>query len=227
MISISRRAPNGSSPLTRGKLAINVGGASLFGLIPAHAGKTDKENVIATIPSAHPRSRGENASGEGCIPAWSGSSPLTRGKHLLWRLVSNRQRLIPAHAGKTAIRTNLWFGVEAHPRSRGENLKGAGRLVIGGGSSPLTRGKRAARRRGRNLERLIPAHAGKTYPGSRRCRGTWAHPRSRGENLFPSLSSVTRVGSSPLTRGKRSPGRRDPVQPGLIPAHAGKTYFLR
>ena len=50
-----------------------------------------------------------------------------------------------------------------------------------------------------------------------------AHPRSRGENLAVTRSSLATLGSSPLTRGKLT-CRSVLGQPGgLIPAHAGKT----
>ena len=50
-----------------------------------------------------------------------------------------------------------------------------------------------------------------------------AHPRSRGENTASFFGSADTLGSSPLTRGK--PGKTDhrKLEPGLIPAHAGKT----
>ena len=51
----------------------------------------------------------------------------------------------------------------------------------------------------------------------------WAHPRSRGENQVAARLSVGRVGSSPLTRGKRDLPHVDKLRAGLIPAHAGKT----
>ena len=50
-----------------------------------------------------------------------GSSPLTRGK-LLERFWNAMLRgLIPAHAGKTLVRTHVTMRESAHPRSRGEN----------------------------------------------------------------------------------------------------------
>ena len=52
--------------------------------------------------------------------------------------------------------------MRAHPRSRGENLTPAGRLVIDGGSSPLTRGKPSVIIVNTFMPGLIPAHAGKT-----------------------------------------------------------------
>ena len=71
------------------------------------------------------------------------------------------------------------------------------------GSSPLTRGKRGWRRKGLDVRRLIPAHAGKTFARVREIRQAGAHPRSRGEN--------------------RRAARLHDRLGGLIPAHAGKT----
>ena len=50
--------------------------------------------------------------------------------------------------------------------------------------------------------RLIPAHAGKTHPGSAAPPHPGAHPRSRGENTDGKLDESKHTGSSPLTRGK-------------------------
>ena len=132
-----------------------------------------------------------------------GSSPLTRGKRPRRTHGHRRNRLIPAHAGKT----------------HGEHFGGG--LIEG--SSPLTRGKRRSIAGAESDRGLIPAHAGKTVilrsqEGNRR-----AHPRSRGENDPGSTQPERLMGSSPLTRGKpaRADTRRAPT--GLIPAHAGKT----
>ena len=50
----------GSSPLTRGKLALRARSAGRRRLIPAHAGKTTNREAEPCSPGAHPRSRGEN-----------------------------------------------------------------------------------------------------------------------------------------------------------------------
>ena len=92
-----------------------------------------------------------------------------------------------------------------------------------GGSSPLTRGKPSTAQAWPARQGLIPAHAGKTYPETRRCRATWAHPRSRGENHDHDDNMMTALGSSPLTRGKLGGPRVEDLAHGLIPAHAGKT----
>ena len=131
--------------------------------------------------------------------------------------------LIPAHAGKTGAywpsETRPW----AHPRSRGENeaAKCGGGLVQG--SSPLTRGKLWQGISTVVSGGLSPAHAGKTPGRRRRCPGTWAHPRSRGENFGRAVRFSWCRGSSPLTRGKLRHDRDRGRGYRLIPAHAGKT----
>ena len=80
--------------------------------------------------------------------ATDGSSPLTRGKRLLVLVGEFVERLIPAHAGKTQVESNAMRTTSAHPRSRGEN--GDAPIDLGelAGSSPLTRGKLHAAKRG-------------------------------------------------------------------------------
>ena len=91
------------------------------------------------------------------------------------------------------------------------------------GSSPLTRGKRVRVATGHGVQGLIPAHAGKTSPSRVTTKHTWAHPRSRGENVSLVPPAMALTGSSPLTRGKRGRLPRAARTRGLIPAHAGKT----
>ena len=74
--------------------------------------------------------------------------------------------------------------------------------------------------------RLIPAHAGKTRSTREERERPRAHPRSRGENGERSVAETTARGSSPLTRGKLRERGHDEFAGGLIPAHAGKTFFL-
>ena len=91
----------GSSPLTRGKRTDRKFRSVHSGLIPAHAGKTDKCLNGIQSGSAHPRSRGENSVSFGAAMFTGGSSPLTRGKPRLVGADLPHGRLIPAHAGKT------------------------------------------------------------------------------------------------------------------------------
>ena len=232
----------GSSPLTRGKHLVRIHRQQGIGLIPAHAGKTQVRLLHRPARRAHPRSRGENGHNMGLVWGPGGSSPLTRGKHGLTDGLKDRERLIPAHAGKTATSSACTGTLWAHPRSRGENGAGRGESRRCAGSSPLTRGKRRRQSRRRLAAGLIPAHAGKTESSTPRSTRSWAHPRSRGENHYEYAKPENVKGSSPLTRGKRctpppsgahgsSPLTRGKpcvlqrrLYPrGLIPAHAGKT----
>ena len=175
---------NGSSPLTRGKLAASGAGAGVSRLIPAHAGKTELQASACPTAAAHPRSRGENEAVTAHRVETEGSSPLTRGKLDAEGPPAVRGRLIPAHAGKTSRRLASRPRSGAHPRSRGENSRVWKLSMSGSGSSPLTRGKPSDRREHRRDDGLIPAHAGKTVgEGHLVCRDG-AHPRSRGENLL-------------------------------------------
>ena len=115
----------------------------------------------------------------------------------------------------------------AHPRSRGENQAYTFNPVTQAGSSPLTRGKPLASLSGCEIERLIPAHAGKTPRLLAVARGVRAHPRSRGENKARLFEVIATRGSSPLTRGKLIPPSPGTNRLGLIPAHAGKTVPLK
>ena len=192
----------GSSPLTRGKLGPGGTEPQRVRLIPAHAGKTLGVLRHRDRDGAHPRSRGENSTSWSTPSGDLGSSPLTRGKPAC---TIRRERcigLIPAHAGKTtgrpACRSVRW----AHPRSRGENEFLEGSDLVGGGSSPLTRGKPGRYRPRDRGTGLIPAHAGKTNRRDRHAPRHAAHPRSRGENTVAAAKDAATNGSSPLTRGK-------------------------
>ena len=74
---------------------------------------------------------------------------------------------------------------------------------------------------------LIPAHAGKTHTPQHATASAEAHPRSRGENQPAYPVDLIAVGSSPLTRGKRTKTPQSGVHIRLIPAHAGKTQYSR
>ena len=132
-------------------------------------------------------------------------------------------RLIPAHAGKTAGCRGSACPTPAHPRSRGENHIPPARVGGGEGSSPLTRGKLFIQCYRILNHRLIPAHAGKTINVSLTALPLPAHPRSRGENVFPKWRRLSVPGSSPLTRGKPGIDGNTGNAGRLIPAHAGKT----
>ena len=136
------RARSRAHPRSRGENDLRLTfRARTVGLIPAHAGKTGFTTSGGALTRAHPRSRGENLRGRRCSSLVSGSSPLTRGKQIIPRLICDLSGLIPAHAGKTTSKVVFTFVSTAHPRSRGENCLRVPVVEGDAGSSPLTRGK--------------------------------------------------------------------------------------
>ena len=177
------------------------------------------------MPRAHPRSRGENPSRTSPRRSSPGSSPLTRGKQAGGGFDLTRGGLIPAHAGKTRLHYTSGTMYRAHPRSRGENRNWPATQPLARGSSPLTRGKLIQTLLRRKLQRLIPAHAGKTREAGTSRMPSRAHPRSRGENGGGWWDVQLGRGSSPLTRGKPLLPTCGIASMRLIPAHAGKTKY--
>ena len=92
------------------------------------------------------------------------------------------------------------------------------------GSSQLTRGTLGGSDIRAGLCRFIPACAGnssKSMPGA---PSNTVHPRLRGELIAVPPFKQSRIGSSPLTRGTRTPVSTGSREPGFIPAYAGNSY---
>ena len=174
----------------------------------------------------HPRSRGEHCGErvEDCQRI--GSSPLTRGALNDEVQQLRRDRIIPAHAGSTTPTTFPTATTPDHPRSRGEHPHQVHAVASVDGSSPLTRGALEHGQLPVPPARIIPAHAGSTHPASRNRPHPADHPRSRGEH--PGSKLVVRFprGSSPLTRGALASAADVRRSIGIIPAHAGSTWWV-
>ena len=112
---------SGSSPLTRGAQCLPDCLRGANRLIPAHAGSTGRGLSGSCCLPAHPRSRGEHCYFPLICANALGSSPLTRGAHILTTFTTGNRRLIPAHAGSTSTSFSRMRPVKAHPRSRGEH----------------------------------------------------------------------------------------------------------
>ena len=193
----------GTSPRTRGKLINQTTEEPLIRNIPAHAGKTGGSGDTCCGCSEHPRARGEN-SDWGSIPIiYGGTSPRTRGKHLIGLVHQGFDLNIPAHAGKTPpVKPPLATPVGTSPRTRGKPLP-----TVSFHTPPGN----------------IPAHAGKTASWTRPVPAMGEHPRARGENSSTLQWFWATMGTSPRTRGKpREFGEFHQVFRN-IPAHAGKT----
>ena len=199
----SARKSAGSSPHTRGALEELRQSESLRRIIPAYAGSTVEPSEMLTAQKDHPRIRGEHYSVLHVAEIFKGSSPHTRGARDGVPTPRTSARIIPAYAGSTQVN-----GVT---------------FVSGVSSSPHTRGALATPTGGLDVIGIIPAYAGSTHPGRRRTAPGQDHPRIRGEHFSFRIGPGPFPGSSPHTRGARSPGRVGFPPRRIIPAYAGST----
>ena len=199
-------AAAGSSPRVRGKRAGDGAQPHVRGLIPARAGKTSASRTMRRRGAAHPRACGENTTSAAPSALPRGSSPRVRGKPGAEQLHQGVGGLIPACAGKTELGPRGSVSREAHPRVCGENSTSARPRRINSGSSPRVRGKLHLGAAPADQLGLIPACAGKTWPGRAGTGRGWAHPRVCGENPLRTGADPRDAGSSPRVRGKH--GRR-------------------
>ena len=133
--------------------------------IPAWAGNTGKEPGGLSGATVHPRVGGEHR-----IPRQNnlcayGSSPRGRG--------TPRRCCFRAGPGARS---------SVHPRVGGEHIVKARVTASTTGSSPRGRGTQKHHRRGRWLQRFIPAWAGNTGQTGRRSSRSTVHPRVGGEH---------------------------------------------
>ena len=219
-------SPGGSPPRMRGKHLLPGKQGRLRRITPAHAGKTRLSPFRLRMSSNHPRACGENSPTVPTSVLVTGSPPRMRGKPHRVKAVVKRQRITPAHAGKTTAQRFRRCVETDHPRACGENssCSGIGLLLIG--SPPRMRGKPRKDRHLVLVARITPAHAGKTDSGNYRQSSGADHPRACGENSSALLALSSALGSPPRMRGKL-PGSRGTVRKGRItPAHAGKTSLV-
>ena len=108
----------------------------------ACAGNSHSCWIFNINQSVHPRLRGELNIYDHFLSSYGGSSPLTRGTHVLSLVINDTCRFIPAYAGNSLIRRPTKTAKSVHPRLRGElGLNHHVDLSVAG-SSPLTRGTR-------------------------------------------------------------------------------------
>ena len=130
-----------------------------------------------------------------------GSSPHTRGALSTFPPLAGEPGIIPAYAGSTLYSHFGSKGIWDHPRIRGEHLINWAAWIVTAGSSPHTRGARRADRGCGVDGGIIPAYAGSTRGVWRSARGSWDHPRIRGEHTDSLQPGDIVFGSSPHTRG--------------------------
>ena len=152
----------GSSPLARGRQPDYWSPAHHVRIIPARAGSTVEYSRELSPPGDHPRSRGVDRRMTPLNRAFSGSSPLARGRPPgdrgsgrpeldhprsrgvdgpVIRRLGTGVGIIPARAGSTLTPCGLSTRSRDHPRSRGVDLQISVGLRDPQGSSPLARGR--------------------------------------------------------------------------------------
>ena len=101
LISWNASLLKGSPPRMRGKLNFSRSPALMFGITPAHAGKTRLPHQMRQSARDHPRACGENDDPASRRTVEAGSPPRMRGKPPSPPRRSAESRITPAHAGKT------------------------------------------------------------------------------------------------------------------------------
>ena len=139
---VQREKRGGSSPHTRGAHGELHDEAGLARIIPAYAGSTRWPRSTYAWRRDHPRIRGEHERRQPRTLRRHGSSPHTRGAHLMLSLRAGDHGIIPAYAGSTSVC--------------------AVRALLVRGSSPHTRGARQTPGSSMRNTGIIPAYAGST-----------------------------------------------------------------
>ena len=89
----------GSPPHMRGKEYNGAGSVVIFGITPAHAGKSRKQTSYSALVKDHPRTCGEKVILLRLNVGIAGSPPHMRGKAAHSTITMNEFRITPAHAG--------------------------------------------------------------------------------------------------------------------------------
>ena len=213
----------GSSPHTRGAHLRRQKDSTAPRIIPAYAGSTSPNVRRHDSRQDHPRIRGEHGWVSCVSCTLAGSSPHTRGAPFLRRTVLEVVRIIPAYAGSTVPEEHGEIGRQDHPRIRGEHGEVFRVSKTPVGSSPHTRGAHVQGDGHHGEERIIPAYAGSTATWTAASISRTDHPRIRGEHRADRFDGDSLGGSSPHTRGARSPAAVRRWLSGIIPAYAGST----
>ena len=93
----------GSSPRMRGSPLARALKDLQAGIIPAHAGLTNLQQIFRVLFRDHPRACGAHIERNPISPPHEGSSPRMRGSHRPRDLADNQVGIIPAHAGLTKV----------------------------------------------------------------------------------------------------------------------------
>ena len=144
----------------RGTKSITHGSSTDPRITPACAGNRPFMYVAGYGMKDHPRVCGEQFDCYFITLAKVGSPPRVRGtvRGASWSI--HRDRITPACAGNSAIRTVAGAFPADHPRVCGEKLGGGAMKAPFAGSPPRVRGKEQPQPVGASNQRITPACAG-------------------------------------------------------------------
>ena len=171
----------GSPPRMRGKEADERHKGQAHGITPAHAGKRSFITDKVLRSRDHPRACGEKDSGHARGRKVQGSPPRMRGKGPQDGCFQAGGRITPAHAGKSLQASCRPSTRRDHPRACGEKKVMRGGKDKRMGSPPRMRGKGRSFELPVAVDRITPAHAGKSCNCFGRCDCGQDHPRACGE----------------------------------------------
>ena len=136
----STSRPAGSSPRMRGARHNCMFFVCKWGIIPAYAGSTEAQNLVALALGDHPRVCGEHRMSGDVAENAAGSSPRMRGAPLEVRRPGREGGIIPAYAGSTPTKLVRDEAPRDHPRVCGEHPRTPSAVTPSVGSSPRMRG---------------------------------------------------------------------------------------
>ena len=192
--------------------------------IPACAGKPAIISTLNPLRMVYPRVCGETLHRYGHPGHRRGLSPRVRGNPSPPTKFTTCAWSIPACAGKPEKMRLLRSKRRVYPRVCGETQELAVFDHLYPGLSPRVRGNpRLAHQWQRRLW-SIPACAGKPSQHRRHHKKNAVYPRVCGETAVARALALPLLGLSPRVRGNLRPSVFHFLQPGSIPACAGKPW---
>ena len=174
----------GSSPRVRGTVIDEAHHLSTSRFIPACAGNSPISPSQPTHQPVHPRVCGEQNRSQGTTPRQAGSSPRVRGTEFSGPGTILKFRFIPACAGNSLKKNDIWGLHTVHPRVCGEQICTTPPQIRKAGSSPRVRGTDVTSCINLLALRFIPACAGNSLHISVPPNNLPVHPRVCGEQFL-------------------------------------------
>ena len=154
--------PQGSPPRVREPLCIYGHDIDKVGITPACAGTTRQDNGQRRAGEDHPRVCGNHPRSRKLRPFWTGSPPRVREPQIEDLDELEADRITPACAGTTLMKTVYDFTDGDHPRVCGNHDGPGGNRTRKKGSPPRVREPPALEERHDRVPGITPACAGTT-----------------------------------------------------------------